>query len=102
MKIASGAPAKVRLISSAHRNCFVKIVYRKADYEKDNVILTAFSFGGISKLDDDLVLSANLLSTVVPMYGVGEYDNITIQNSFFPEPLIQSGNTNITLTNNNI
>jgi zinc protease len=57
----------------------VKVVYRKADYEKDNVILTAFSFGGISKLDNELVLPANLLAAVIPMYGVGDYDNITIQ-----------------------
>lgn len=57
----------------------VKVIYRKADYEKDNVLLSAFSFGGISKLDNELVLPANLLSAVVPMYGVGDYDNITIQ-----------------------
>ncbi|MCJ7820995.1 MAG: insulinase family protein, partial [Bacteroidales bacterium] len=57
----------------------VKVVYRKADYEKDNILLSAFSFGGISKLDDDLVLPANLLSSVVPMYGTGDYDNVTLQ-----------------------
>ena len=45
----------------------VKVVYRKADYEKDNIILTAYSFGGISKLDNNLVLPANLLS------GCGSY-----------------------------
>ena len=57
----------------------VKVVYRKADYEKDNILLSAFSFGGISKLDDDLVLPANLLSSVLPMYGTGDYDNVTLQ-----------------------
>ena len=57
----------------------VKVVYRKADYEKDNVILTAFSFGGISRLDNNLVLPANLLSPIVLMYGTGDYDNITLQ-----------------------
>lgn len=57
----------------------VKVVYRKADYEKDNIILTAFSFGGISKLDNNLVLTANLLPAVVPMYGAGDYDNIALQ-----------------------
>jgi len=57
----------------------VKVVYRKADYEKDNILLTAFSFGGISKLEDDLVLPANLLPQVVTMYGTGDYDNITLQ-----------------------
>ncbi|MFO7622390.1 MAG: insulinase family protein [Bacteroidales bacterium] len=57
----------------------VKVVYRKADYEKDNVMLSAFSFGGISKLDDDLVLPANLLPQLITMYGTGDYDNITLQ-----------------------
>jgi zinc protease len=56
----------------------IKVIYRKAGYEKDNVILTAFSFGGISRLDDDLVLPANILSSVIPMYGIGDFDNITL------------------------
>ena len=56
-----------------------KVIYRKVDYEKDNVLLTAFSFGGISKLDNNLVLSANLLPTVVQMYGVGQFDNVSLQ-----------------------
>jgi zinc protease len=56
-----------------------KVVYRKADYEKDNVILSAFSFGGVSKLENNLVLPATLLSSIVPMYGAGDYDNITLQ-----------------------
>lgn len=56
-----------------------KVIYRRADYEKDNVMLTAFSFGGISKLDDNLVLPGNLISAITPMYGAGEYDNITLQ-----------------------
>ena len=56
-----------------------KVIYRKADYEKDNVLLSAFSFGGISKLDNNLVLPANLLTAIVPMYGAGDYDNVTLQ-----------------------
>lgn len=56
-----------------------RVVYRKANYEKDNVLLTAYSFGGISKLDNNQVLTANLLSAIAPMYGAGEYDNITLQ-----------------------
>jgi len=56
-----------------------KVVYRRASFEKDNVLLTAFSFGGISKLDNDLVLPANLIQAIVPMYGAGDYDNITLQ-----------------------
>ena len=56
-----------------------KVIYRRATYEKDNVILSAFSFGGISKLDNNLVLPAYLIPAIVPMYGAGDYDNITLQ-----------------------
>jgi zinc protease len=57
----------------------VKVVYRKADYEKDNVALNAFSYGGSSLLDDGEVLPAYLLSTLTSLYGVGDFDNITLQ-----------------------
>lgn len=57
----------------------VKVVYRKADYEKDNIILSAFSFGGTSKLENDLVLPGMLMPTIIGMYGAGDYDNITLQ-----------------------
>lgn len=57
----------------------VKVVFRKADYEKDNVMLTAFSFGGISRVRDDQVLAASILPQVISMYGCGSYDNITLQ-----------------------
>lgn len=57
-----------------------KVIFRRADYEKDNVLLSGFSFGGISRIDDNsLVLPANLISTIVPMYGVGDIDNVTLQ-----------------------
>jgi zinc protease len=56
-----------------------KVIYKRASYEKDNVILSAFSFGGISKLDNNLVLPANLISVIAPMYGAGDYDNVTLQ-----------------------
>jgi zinc protease len=57
----------------------VKVVFRKADYEKDNIILSGFSFGGLSKIDNDLLLPGMLMSSIIGMYGAGDYDNITIQ-----------------------
>ena len=57
----------------------IKVVYRKADFEKDNILLTAFSFGGISRLENDLVLPATLMSSLMTMYGTGDYDNVTLQ-----------------------
>lgn len=56
-----------------------KVVFRKADFEKDNVMLSAFSYGGSSKLPASDVLAAAILPTVTQMYGVGEFDNITLQ-----------------------
>jgi zinc protease len=56
-----------------------KVIYRRANYEKDNIILSAFSFGGISKLDNNQVLAGTLMSAIVPMYGAGDYDNVTLQ-----------------------
>ncbi|MGI5914143.1 MAG: M16 family metallopeptidase [Bacteroidales bacterium] len=57
----------------------VKVIYRRADHEKDNVALNAFSYGGTSLLDDDEVLPAYLLSTLSSLYGVGDFDNISLQ-----------------------
>ena len=56
-----------------------KVIYRKADYEKDNVSLTAYSFGGTSVYDSDLLPSASLLPAVIEAYGTGDFDNITLQ-----------------------
>ena len=56
-----------------------KVIYKRASYEKDNVIFSAFSFGGISRLENNLVLPANLIPVIVSMYGAGDYDNVTLQ-----------------------
>ncbi|MEE4214799.1 MAG: insulinase family protein, partial [Bacteroidales bacterium] len=56
-----------------------KVIYRKADYEKDNVSLNAFSFGGTSLVNDSLIPEASLLSTLALTYGAGSYDNISLQ-----------------------
>ncbi len=56
-----------------------RVVYRKADYEKDNVILTAYSLGGTSLYDVDHLPSATMLPAIIGMYGLGNYDNVTLQ-----------------------
>lgn len=57
----------------------VKVVFRHADYEKDNVALSAFSLGGSSLLGNDEIPSAEMASTFVNAYGVGDFDAITLQ-----------------------
>lgn len=56
-----------------------KVVYRFADYEKDNISFRAVSPGGSSLYDADYVPSMEMLSSLVPFYGVGEYDQTTLQ-----------------------
>ncbi|HPR32301.1 MAG TPA: insulinase family protein [Prolixibacteraceae bacterium] len=57
----------------------VKVVYRHAAYEKDNVTLRAFSNGGTSLWDDAFVPSAQMVSDFVSSYGVGDFDAISLQ-----------------------
>lgn len=57
----------------------VKVIYKNADYEKDQVSIQAYSFGGTSLVEDSYIPEAYLLSTLAMTYGAGDYDNITLQ-----------------------
>jgi zinc protease len=57
----------------------VRVIFKKADFEKDNVSLSAFSPGGASLVSDDLVPEVSMLPTFTAIYGAGEFDNITLQ-----------------------
>ncbi|WP_159520584.1 M16 family metallopeptidase [Sunxiuqinia indica] len=57
----------------------VKVIFRHADYEKDAVSLVAYSDGGTSKVENDMVPSAGMAQTFVSAYGVGDFDAITLQ-----------------------
>lgn len=76
--------------------------------DQDSVTIkggTITTYGNSVDLDNIAGLNNGLVFdgvTFIKDIDLENCDNITIQNSFFPEPLIQSGNTNITLTNNNI
>jgi zinc protease len=51
-----------------------KVVFRKADYEKDQVSLIAMSNGGSSKEDNDKMASAMMLNQFIGAFGVGDYN----------------------------
>lgn len=57
----------------------VKVVYRHADYEKDNVQLSAFSYGGTSIWDDRYIPSLEMTTSFVSSYGVGDFDAIMLR-----------------------
>lgn len=56
-----------------------KVVYRKADYEKDNVTISGYAFGGASLFADSLIPSLSVFPAVIAMYGAGEFDNVALQ-----------------------
>jgi len=56
-----------------------KVVYRLADYEKDNVMLQGISPGGNSLLPIDQLASAMMLPQFVGMFGVGNFDATTLK-----------------------
>ena len=55
-----------------------KVVFRKAGYEKDTVSLTAYSKGGTSLYDTDLLPSASNAAGFASASGVGDFDVIAL------------------------
>ena len=55
-----------------------RVVFRHADYEKDNVTISGYAFGGSSFYPDSLEPALNLFPQVISMYGAGEFDNVAL------------------------
>ena len=57
----------------------VKVIFKQTDFKQDEILLTAFSDGGVSKVkkQEDLV-SATLAATIVANNGVGEFSQIEL------------------------
>lgn len=56
-----------------------KVVFRKADYEKDDVTLASYSKGGTSLYDIDMLPSADNASAFIGAYGLGDFDAIALR-----------------------
>jgi zinc protease len=56
-----------------------RVVYRYADYEKDQVQIRAYSIGGSSLFEDEDVPTADMLTSLIQMYGVGDFDAMGLQ-----------------------
>lgn len=56
-----------------------KVIYRYADYEKDNVSIMAYSKGGSSLWGNEYIPALEMAPTFISAYGVGEFDAITLQ-----------------------
>ncbi len=55
-----------------------RVIFRHADYEKDNVTISGYAMGGTSLYPDSLVPSLNLFPQIISMYGAGDFDNVAL------------------------
>jgi zinc protease len=58
-----------------------KVVFRQADFEKDQVSLVAVSDGGSSKVENDRISSAMMLNAFIGSFGVGDYDATALKKA---------------------
>ncbi len=57
----------------------VKVIYKHADFEKDNISLSAYSYGGTSLVDKAYIPDAEMMPGLSATYGVGDFDNVSLQ-----------------------
>jgi len=56
-----------------------EVVLKKTDFKEDEILFSAYSFGGSSLLELESIPSADMTTTLVSQSGVGEFDNISLQ-----------------------
>lgn len=56
-----------------------KVVYRHADYQKDNVMLYAISPGGSSLYGPEKLAAAMMMGNFTGSFGVGDFDAVTLR-----------------------
>lgn len=56
-----------------------RVIYRYADYEKDQVQIRGYSIGGSSLYGNEYVPSLELLTTMASLYGTGDFDATDLQ-----------------------
>jgi len=56
-----------------------KVIFRHAEFEKDQIQIRGYSKGGSSLYGDDYVPTADMLTSLVSFYGVGDFDATGLQ-----------------------
>ncbi|MCF6242822.1 MAG: insulinase family protein, partial [Bacteroidales bacterium] len=57
----------------------IKVYLKKTDIEKDKVMFTAYSWGGVSKVDDKNVPNAEMLGGFIANFGIGDLSVIDLR-----------------------
>ena len=56
-----------------------RVIFRHADYEKDQVQIRAYSKGGSSLYENEYVPTTEMLTSLVDFYGTGDFDATALQ-----------------------
>lgn len=56
-----------------------RVIFRHADYEKESVVLSSFSWGGTSLYDVDMLPAAEQAASLTGTFGLGQFDPLTLQ-----------------------
>lgn len=56
-----------------------RVVFKQADFEKDQIQIRGYSKGGSSLYEDDYVPTSDMLTSLVSFYGVGDFDAMGLQ-----------------------
>lgn len=56
-----------------------RVIFRHADYEKDQIQIRGYSPGGGSLYEDKYIPSVDMLTTLTGFYGLGDWDATTLQ-----------------------
>lgn len=56
-----------------------RVIFKYADFEKDQVQIRAYSKGGSSLYEDEDIPTTDMLTSLITMYGVGDFDAMGLQ-----------------------
>ena len=74
-----------------------RVIFRHADYEKDQVQIRGYSVGGSSLYNNEYVPSADMLTSLTSFYGLGDFDATNLQKMLTGKNVnfdLQLGNLN--------
>jgi zinc protease len=67
------------IVTEWQLNNGVKVIVKPTDFKEDEILLSSYSPGGLSLVDNKDVPSAQLASTIVSMSGVGNHSRIDLE-----------------------
>ncbi|MEN8120081.1 MAG: insulinase family protein [Bacteroidota bacterium] len=56
----------------------IKVFLKHSKLEKDKILLTSYSWGGISKLDNKNIPNSMVFGSFIPAYGLGEFTSVEL------------------------